>query len=171
MTGHLLHASVLALTCVIGLASTAPARTVFDGSWSVVIYTRSGACVRAYRSGVQIRNGIISSDAVGFNMNGSVSAKGTARASVSAGGQSANGSGRLSRNSGGGVWRGQGNAGQCSGTWTADALGSLVTVLDGGLLGLRELSCLQGAPVLLSTRQARAARIRQSAKYLFSRAN
>ena len=123
MTGRLLRASVLALTCVIGLAGTAAARTVFDGSWSVVIYTRSGACDRAYRSGVQIRNGIISSDAGGFNMNGSVSAKGAVRASVSAGSQSANGSGRLSRNSGGGVWRGQGNAGQCSGTWTAERLG------------------------------------------------
>jgi hypothetical protein len=123
MTGHLLRASVLAVTCVIGLAGTAAASTVFDGSWSVVIYTRSGACDRAYRSGVQIRNGIISSDAGGFNMNGSVSAKGAVRANVSAGSQSANGSGRLSRNSGGGVWRGQGNAGQCSGTWTAERLG------------------------------------------------
>jgi hypothetical protein len=123
MTGHLLRTSVLALTCVICLADTAAGRTVFDGSWSIVIYTRSGACDRAYRSGVQIRNGIIYSDAGGFSINGSVSAKGAVRASVSAGGQSANGSGRLSRNSGGGVWRGQGNAGQCSGTWTAERLG------------------------------------------------
>jgi hypothetical protein len=122
-TGYLLRTSVLALTCVVCLAGTATARTVFDGSWSIVIYTRSGACDRAYRSGVQIRNGIIHSDAGSFNMNGSVSAKGAVRASVSAGSQSANGSGRLSRNSGGVVWRGQGDAGQCSGTWTAERLG------------------------------------------------
>jgi hypothetical protein len=122
MTRYLLRASVLALACIVCLAGTAIARAVFDGNWSIVIYTRSGACDSAYRSGVQIRNGIISSDAGGFNMSGSVSAKGAVRASVSAGSQSANGSGRLSRNSGGGVWRGQGNAGQCSGTWTAERL-------------------------------------------------
>jgi hypothetical protein len=123
MTSHFLRTSVLALACFACLAGTAAARTVYDGRWSIVIYTRNGACDHAYRSGVQIRNGVIYSEAGDFNMNGRVSAKGAVRASVSAGSQSANGSGRLSRNSGGGVWRGQGNAGRCSGTWTAERFG------------------------------------------------
>ena len=123
MTSHLLRTSVLALICVASLADTAVARAAFDGSWSVVIQTRSGACDAAFRSGVQIRNGIIFSEAGGFNMNGHVSQKGMVRVSVSAASQSASGSGRLSHNSGGGVWRGQGNRGRCSGTWAAERRG------------------------------------------------
>jgi hypothetical protein len=42
MTGYLLRTSVLALTCVVCLAGTATARTVFDGSWSIVIYAKWG---------------------------------------------------------------------------------------------------------------------------------
>jgi len=114
------RASSLALILGAGVAATAAASTAFDGNWSVVIYTRSGACDAAYRSGVQIQNGIIFPDGGGLNWNGRVSPKGAVRVSVSAGGQSASGSGRLSRNSGGGTWRGQGNRGRCSGTWTAE---------------------------------------------------
>jgi hypothetical protein len=123
MTGHLLRISVLALISVVSLAGTGVAHSAFDGSWSVSIRTRSGVCEAAFRSGVQIRNGIISSEAGGFNMNGRVSPNGMVRVSVSAAGQSASGSGRLSHNSGGGVWRGQGNRGGCSGTWAAERRG------------------------------------------------
>jgi hypothetical protein len=120
MTRHLLRICVLALIGVASLAGTSVARAAFDGSWSVLIQTRSGACDAAFRSSVQIRNGVIFSEAGGFNMNGHVSPKGMVRVSVSADGQSASGSGRLSQNSGGGVWRGQGNRGSCSGTWAAE---------------------------------------------------
>jgi len=123
MTSHLLRTGALASICVASLAGTAVAGAAFDGSWSVVIQTRSGACDAAFRSGVQIRNGIIFSEAGGFNMNGQVSPKGMVRVSVSAAGQSASGSGRLSSNSGGGVWRGQGNRGTCSGKWAAERRG------------------------------------------------
>jgi hypothetical protein len=123
MISHLLRTGGLALICITSLAGTAVASAAFDGSWSVVIYTRSGACDSAFRSGVQIRDGIISSEAGGFNLNGHVSPKGMVRVSVSAGGQSASGSGRLSRNTGGGVWRGRGNRGRCSGTWAAERRG------------------------------------------------
>jgi len=120
MISRLLRANSLALIFGACLAGTAAASTAFDGNWSVVIYTRSGACDAAYRSGVQIQNGIIFPDASGFNWSGRVSPKGAVRVSVSAGGQSASGSGRLSRNLGGGTWRGQGNRGGCSGTWVAE---------------------------------------------------
>ena len=119
MTNYLVRISVLALTCIATSASAA----VYDGSWGIVIYTRSGACDPTYQSGAQIRNGIIFSEAGGVNVNGRVSPKGVVRVSVSAGGQSASGSGRLSSNYGSGVWRGQGNRGKCSGTWAAQRRG------------------------------------------------
>jgi len=119
MTNYLVRTGVLALTCIATSASAA----VYDGSWGIVIYTRSGACDPTYQSGAQIRNGIIFPEAGGVNMNGRVSPKGVVRVSVSAGGQSASGSGRLSSNYGSGVWRGQGNRGKCSGTWAAQRRG------------------------------------------------
>jgi len=119
MTNCLLCTSVLVLTCIATSASAA----VYDGSWGIVIYTRSGACDPTYQSGAQIRNGIIFAEAGGVNMNGRVSPKGVVRVSVSAGGQTASGSGRLSSNYGSGVWRGQGNRGKCSGTWAAQRRG------------------------------------------------
>ena len=64
MTNYLLRISVLALSCVAFPVSAAAGNgTVYDGSWSVVIYTRSGACDPIYQSGAQIRNGIIFSEA------------------------------------------------------------------------------------------------------------
>jgi hypothetical protein len=117
MTSGVLRACALAVVCV--MASAAVARSPYDGSWSVIFYTRSGVCDAAYRSGVIIQNGVIYPEAGGINFNGRVSSNGTVRASVSAGGQYANGSGRLGHYSGGGVWRGEGSRGSCSGTWAA----------------------------------------------------
>jgi hypothetical protein len=89
---------------------------VFDGSWSVAINTRSGACEPNYRFGVQIINGNVLHEGRGA---GRVSANGSVQVSISSGNQRASGQGRLSRNYGTGVWRGYGSAGTCAGTWQA----------------------------------------------------
>ena len=78
---RLLCASTLALTFGACLAGTAAARTAFDGRWSVVIYTQRGTCDAAYRSGVQIQNGIIFPDASRINWNG-LARRGRARQRV-----------------------------------------------------------------------------------------
>src|SRR6201986_1713449 len=111
---------LLVLACIAPLATPAAARTAFDGTWSVLIITNQGSCDRAYRTGVQIIDGLVTSDAGGASGQGRVSPNGTVPVSVAAGGQSAIGSGRLSRSTGGGVWRGQGNTGVCAGTWQAE---------------------------------------------------
>lgn len=99
----------------------APAATnAFDGSWSVVIYTRSGGCDPSSRFGVRIVNGNVVNDyGDAVNAQGRVLPNGAIRVSVSSGGQSARGEGRLTGGGGTGAWRGQGSAGACSGVWQA----------------------------------------------------
>lgn len=110
---------VLALSSV-AVVDTALARTVYDGDWSVLIATNSGACGPSYRYGVQISDGRVIYEGGSVTMQGRVTPKGAVRVFVQAGGQSANGSGRLSESRGGGVWRGQGASGSCAGTWVAE---------------------------------------------------
>ena len=114
--------AIAGLMIAAALVSTpAPARTIFDGNWSVLIVTQSGPCDRAYRYGLSIRNGAVFYEgSLSVNLNGRVSGNGNVSVRVSAGSQGASGRGRLSRNSGSGSWRGIGSAGSCSGTWTAD---------------------------------------------------
>ena len=123
MTSNVLRASFLAVAFYAFMADVGFARSPYDGSWSVVFYTRSGACGAAYRSEVVIQNGGIYPGASGINFNGHVSPRGDVRASVAAGDQYASGSGRLGPYSGGGVWRGQGSGGLCAGTWAAERRG------------------------------------------------
>lgn len=102
-------------------ATAAPARTNYDGNWSVLIVTQSGPCDRAYRYGLSVRGGRVSYEgSAAVNVNGQVNNNGFVNVRVSAGSQGANGTGRLSRTSGSGSWRGIGSSGSCSGTWTAD---------------------------------------------------
>jgi hypothetical protein len=114
---------------VIAPISPAPspaARTAnFDGSWSVTIVTESGPCDRAYRYGVQITNGYVSSDAAGgvATLQGRVAPNGSVRVNVSAGAQFAEGQGRMSSNVGTGTWQGQGPGGACAGSWQAQRRG------------------------------------------------
>jgi hypothetical protein len=117
-----LSASVLALVCI-GITSPAVAQSRYDGSWSVVINTRGGACESGVRYGVQIVNGRVVSGGEGANVQGRVAPNGAVRVAVQAGGQWANGSGHLSMTRGGGVWRGHGSAGYCQGTWVAQRTG------------------------------------------------
>jgi Ni/Co efflux regulator RcnB len=94
----------------------AVAPAALNGSWSVAINTRSGACDPHYRFAVQIVNGNVFYEG---RPAGRVSSNGAVRVNISSGGQQAAGQGHLSSNYGTGVWRGSGSAGNCSGTWQA----------------------------------------------------
>ena len=99
----------------------APARTSFDGNWSVLIVTDSGSCDRGYRYGLSIRNGrVFYEGSAAVNVDGRVSPTGRVQVRVWAGSQSASGTGRLSGTYGSGNWRGAGSASSCSGSWTAE---------------------------------------------------
>ena len=112
---------IVGLALASAFASPAPARTNFDGNWSVLIVTQSGRCDRAYRYGLSIRNGAVFYEgSLSVNLNGRVNNNGEVIVRVSAGSQGASGSGRLSRNSGSGIWRGIGSMGNCAGSWTAE---------------------------------------------------
>ena len=43
----------------IAVPATAFAHTVYDGDWSVLIFTRGGACEPSVRYGVQIADGMV----------------------------------------------------------------------------------------------------------------
>ena len=124
MFSRFFHSIVLAGTlafCIATSASTAVARTNYDGNWSVLVITQSGACDRAYRYGVQISDGnLFYEGAAPVNLQGRVARDGSVRVSVAAGEQRADGSGRLFGDHGGGSWRGQGSAGTCAGRWEAE---------------------------------------------------
>lgn len=120
---HFLKLFVLA---VIASAASAPvlARTPYDGNWSVVIVTRSGACEPTTRYGLEIVNGtVIGPGGSGTEVQGRVSRAGTVSVSVRAQGQWASGSGRLGGSRGSGRWHGQGTSGSCAGTWAAQRVG------------------------------------------------
>jgi hypothetical protein len=91
-------------------------RMTFDGRWSVVLETKSGAC-DSYRVGLDIVNGTVTYDGSPY---GRVSASGLIRVSGAMGNQQAQGTGRLSRTSGQGVWRALVNTGTCDGRWMAE---------------------------------------------------
>jgi hypothetical protein len=124
MISHFLRASVLVLLCATSVLSTATARTVYDGQWSVLIVTERGSCDRAYRYGVQIINGNVIYDGGGpISLSGRVLQNGSVQVSVSAGNGQAQGSGRLSTNVGRGSWRGRSSTDACSGYWEAERRG------------------------------------------------
>ncbi len=119
---HSLRAITLATAFAItAISADSPAYAApFDGSWSVLIVTRSGSCDPTYRYGVTITNGVIYYAGGGpVSLTGRVSSSGHVSVRVSSGPQYAIGSGRISRSRGGGSWRGQGSTGTCSGTWSA----------------------------------------------------
>jgi len=128
MTSHPLRVVVLgAILALAGIASdagAAVARTIYDGSWSVLIVTRSGSCDPTYRYGVQITDGMVAYDGVALvTMQGKVTPKGVVRVMLEAGAQRADGTGRLTRNRGGGTWQGHGTRTACAGTWEAERRG------------------------------------------------
>jgi len=114
-----IRARTVTAAFVLALAFLSSAQAApFDGSWSVLIVTRSGPCGESYRYGVTISNGIVQSAGIA-TVNGRVSANGSVSVSVSGPQGTAHGSGKLSRNSGSGSWRGSGPSGTCSGSWSA----------------------------------------------------
>jgi hypothetical protein len=118
-----------------GVTGPAVASTPYDGSWSVVIVTRTGACEPTVRYGVEISNGAVvnSTGSNQANVSGQVTRRGIVRVSVRAGGGWADGSGRLGMASGSGVWQGQGSSGACEGTWAAERRGPGETANPGSI--------------------------------------
>ncbi len=113
-------ALLAATLATVQLSGSAVAATPFDGRWSVVIVTNRGTCDRAYRYGIEIRNGRVSyAGENAFDINGQVARNGYVHVRVSRGASYADGHGRLSREDGSGVWHGRGST-SCSGTWTAE---------------------------------------------------
>ena len=112
---------VLMLACV-AIVSPASALTLYDGDWSVVIVTRSGACDPSYRVGVQIAGGAVGSRGLAA-VRGQVTSRGSVKVTVRSGSQWAYGSGFLRKYRGSGVWTGQGNSGACGGKWLAERRG------------------------------------------------
>jgi hypothetical protein len=123
MISHLVRASILATVCIAAVATEAPARTPYDGAWSVLIVTTSGECDRAYRYGISIIDGYIRYDGGAVAMSGRVSANGVVRVTVLSGGARASGSGRLTRTAGSGGWKGVSGQSECSGYWQANRSG------------------------------------------------
>jgi hypothetical protein len=99
-------------------AATSASAAPFDGSWSVLVVTRSGTCDPTFRTSVSISNGVVSGQGAA-SVSGRVSNNGSVSVHVSSGGSAASGSGRLRGNSGGGSWSGHGSQGRCSGSWSA----------------------------------------------------
>jgi hypothetical protein len=91
----------------------------FDGSWSVVVYTRSGPCDAAYRFSGQIVNSTIVYSGGGIDLAGRVLSNGAASLRVSSGSAYAVASGHLTASRGAGTWYGQASGGRCAGNWVA----------------------------------------------------
>ena len=123
MISRFFRAGILAFLCVSAVPNTASAQRVFDGNWSVLIVTQNGACDRAYRYGISIRNGGVYYDGGVVNFTGRVAANGNVTVRVTSGGAFANGTGRLNRREGQGSWSGQSGGSRCSGYWTAERRG------------------------------------------------
>jgi hypothetical protein len=119
MISQLLRASTLAFVCLAALATDSPARTPYDGAWSVLIVTTRGDCDRAYRYGITIANGNIVYDGGVVNLYGRVTGSGAVRVTVMSGNARANGTGRLNRRAGSGGWHGNSGQAACSGYWQA----------------------------------------------------
>ena len=97
MISQLVRASTLAVVCVAALATESPARTPFDGAWSVLIVTTKGDCDRAYRYGVTIDNGNVVYDGGVVNLYGRVGGNGALRVTLTSGNARANATGCQNR--------------------------------------------------------------------------
>jgi hypothetical protein len=123
MISHSIRAATLAMVFAVAMSCVGPSAYAasFDGPWSVLVVTRSGACDQAYRYGVTIVGGVVYYAGGGpVSLTGRVSPSGNVTVRVSSGPQyHLIGSGRLSRSTGSGSWRGQGPNGSCAGVWSA----------------------------------------------------
>ncbi len=100
------------------LATTAEARTSYDGPWDLVFFTKHGSCDPTYTFSVNVTNGIVSHPNL-VKFHGYVRKTGAVHASVTVRDKYASGSGRLTTDTGGGTWRGHMGTERCLGYWTA----------------------------------------------------
>ena len=115
--GGVVTAAAIAAALVAAIPSGARAANIYDGAWTVTIFTQAGNCPSSLRYGVRVERGRVLGDDQSYQVNGTVAANGATRVTVSEQGQSASGIGRLSGNAGAGRWRT--STGQCAGQWTA----------------------------------------------------
>lgn len=109
---------IAAAACLACAASSAYARTTYDGSWDLLFVTQRGACDPSYSFTVNIANGVVTHPNL-VKFRGHVARSGTVHASVTVQDKYASGAGRLSGASGRGTWSGHSGSGRCSGSWTA----------------------------------------------------
>lgn len=107
-----------AIGCLIAAASTAHAKSAYDGSWELVFVTQRGPCDHTYDFTVNIFDGVVTHPNL-VKFRGRVAKSGAVRASVAVQDKYASGSGRLSASSGRGTWSGRSGSAACSGSWTA----------------------------------------------------
>jgi hypothetical protein len=75
-----LIANVIGCACLT-LATTAEARTSYDGSWNLVFITQRGSCDPTYNFSVNINDGVVTHPNL-VKFRGSVGRSGAVRASV-----------------------------------------------------------------------------------------
>jgi hypothetical protein len=109
---------IITMGCVVALASSASARTTFDGSWDLLFVTQRGACDPSYSFTVNVANGIVTHPNL-VKFRGHVARSGAVHASVTVQDKYAAGAGRLSGASGRGTWSGHSGNARCYGYWTA----------------------------------------------------
>jgi hypothetical protein len=109
---------IAAMSCFIGLAPAAQARSAYDGSWDLVFVTQRGACDSSYSFTVDVTNGIVTHPNL-VRFRGYVAKSGAVRASVTVQDKYASGVGKLSATTGRGTWNGRSGSARCSGYWTA----------------------------------------------------
>src|SRR6476660_5021453 len=98
MISHSIRAATLATVFAAVMSSAAPSAQAasFDGPWSVVVMTRSGACDQTYRYGMTIARGVVYYAGGGpVSLTGRVLPSGAVTVRVSSGPQYAVGSGHL----------------------------------------------------------------------------
>lgn len=115
--GGVVTAAAIAAALVATIPFAARAANIYDGAWTVTIFTQAGNCPSSLRYGVRVAGGRVFGDDQSYQVNGTVAANGATRVTVSEQGQSASGVGRLSGNVGAGRWHT--STGQCAGQWTA----------------------------------------------------
>jgi hypothetical protein len=89
------------------------AQQPYDGTWNVIIVTKSGSCEPTASSTLTVSEGKISAN--GANVSGSIGPEGLVRVSIN--GAYANG--QVSGKAGSGKWNGASGGIPCSGRWQA----------------------------------------------------
>ena len=120
-----LTVGVLACLVVASGAEAAAKRSAspkaFDGRWSVMVITEQGACDRASRLSLGIRDGRIEMADAMAAAAGTVDKRGRVAVRVMSGGDVLAASGSLGAGSGSGKWHAPSK--QCAGRWVAERRG------------------------------------------------